>query len=59
MVNIANNFLHNLKYRTKQRGEHGSSVQKIEEFPKLVNLKKDYQKIYSNILKEFTELAEK
>ncbi|MBN1216938.1 MAG: hypothetical protein JXA99_16065 [Candidatus Lokiarchaeota archaeon] len=59
MVDMNNNFLNNLKLQATQRKEQGKKRKVVKELTQPLEIKKNYQEIYSNILKEFTELMGK
>lgn len=59
MFKEKNNLLQNLRYQTNHKIKNNKSKKKIEEFNKQVEIKKDYQKIYDNLLKEFTDFMQK
>lgn len=59
MFKEKNNLWQNLRYQTNHKIKNNKSKKKIEEFNKQVEIKKDYQKIYDNLLKEFTDFMQK
>jgi len=59
MVDMNNDFLNNLKIQTTQRKEQGKKRKVVKELTRPLEIKKNYQEIYGNILKEFTELMGK